>query len=166
MPGRASAPTVSGHELPPLSIAIPPAPRLVWNTSASAPLGLYWVRPEVPVAKGDMVIARTPAAVRHLAAARRYVPANVPLVKRVAGVVGDRVCAAGTLLSVNGRQVAVRRAADGQGRAMPWWQGCRTLIEGEYFLLMADVPDSFDGRYFGITGNADLVGQAHLLWSR
>jgi len=49
---------------------------------------------------------------------------------------------------------------------MPWWQGCRTLIEGEYFLLMADVPDSFDGRYFGITGNADLVGQAHLLWSR
>lgn len=149
-----------------IQIAFPPAPRLVWNASASAPVGLYVVRPGAPVAKGDMVIARTPIAVRRLAAVRRYLPENVPLVKRVAAATGDRVCAVGMAVSVNGRRVAVRRAVDGQGRAMPWWHGCRTLKAGETFLLMADVPDSFDGRYFGITGKADLVGKTHLLWAR
>ncbi len=149
-----------------IQMAFPPAPRLVWNASASAPVGLYWVRPGARISRGDMVIARTPPAVRHLAAVRRYVPENVPLVKRVAGAAGDRICAAGAALTVNGRRVAMRRAIDGQGRAMPWWQGCRTLKAGEYFLLMADVPDSFDGRYFGITSSADLIGKARLLWSR
>lgn len=149
-----------------LTIIFPPAPRLIWNASASAPIGLYWVQPGARIARGDMVIGRTPIAVRHLAAVRRYIPENVPLVKRVAAVAGDRVCAAGTTVSVNGHRVAVRLAHDARGRAMPWWSGCRTLGHGEYFLLMADVPASFDGRYFGITGEADLIGKAHLLWSR
>ncbi|MES2443966.1 MAG: S26 family signal peptidase [Pseudomonadota bacterium] len=149
-----------------ISIAFPPAPRLVWNASASAPIGLYWVSPGAAVIKGDTVIAWTPARVRRLAAERRYVPVNVPLVKRVAGVEGDRVCAIGAAISVNGRTVATRKVSDGQGRPMPWWSGCRTLREGEYFLLMPDVADSFDGRYFGVTEEGDIIGRAQLLWAR
>ena len=95
-----------------LSILFPPAPRLVWNASASAPIGLYWVRPGAAVARGDMVIAWTPAPFRRLAAERHYVPENVPLVKRVAGVAGDRICAIREAISVNGRKVAARRARD------------------------------------------------------
>ena len=30
------------------TIAVPPHPRLVWNTSASAPVGLYRVTPDAP----------------------------------------------------------------------------------------------------------------------
>src|SRR3546814_1347587 len=37
-----------------------PLPRLVWNASASAPIGLYSVSPGVPADPGDMVIARVP----------------------------------------------------------------------------------------------------------
>lgn len=146
-----------------IQLVFPPTPRLVWNATASAPIGLYWVRPGARIARGDMVIAWTPQAVRQLAATRRYIPENVPLVKRVAGASGDRVCAAGSAISVNGRRVALRLKRDGKGRAMPWWSGCRTLGTREYFLLMANVPESFDGRYFGITGNADIIGKAHLL---
>jgi conjugative transfer signal peptidase TraF len=149
-----------------ISIAFPPAPRLVWNASASAPVGLYWVFPGTPVTTGDTVIAWTPGRVRRVAAERRYVPINVPLVKRVAAMAGDRVCAAGTAILVNGRKAATRRARDGQDRPMPWWAGCRTLGEGEYFLLMPGVAASFDGRYFGITDQADIVGKAKLLWAR
>jgi type IV secretory pathway protease TraF len=32
------------------------------------------------------------------------------------------------------------------------------------FLLMADNPASFDGRYFGINEASDLVGPARLIW--
>ena len=49
---------------------------------------------------------------------------------------------------------------------MPAWSGCRTLGPDAYFLLMAGVADSFDGRYFGITREADVVGKAQLLWRR
>ncbi|GAA0308339.1 hypothetical protein GCM10009087_17930 [Sphingomonas oligophenolica] len=148
------------------TIALPPLPRLVWNTSASARVGLYRVAPGAPLARGDMVIARTPRPVRVLAARRRYVPANVPLVKRVAGVRGDRVCAVGTTVTINYRVVAARRARDRLGRPLPWWSGCRKLGKGGLFLLMAESPDSFDGRYFGPTPVGDVVGRATPLWVR
>ena len=142
-----------------------PPTLLVWNASASAPIGLYRLDAGKDVRRGDMVVAWTPRAARSLAARRRYLPANVPLVKRVAAVAGDRVCATGNSVSINGRRVAKRPRLDAAGRAMPWWSGCRDLLAGEYFLLM-DSPASFDGRYFGVTRKADLVGRAVLIWAK
>lgn len=144
----------------------PPAPRLVWNASASAPRGLYRVSLDAEIAAGDMVIARTPTPWRELAARRHYLPANVPLVKRVAATRGDRVCARGRIISINGITAATRRMRDGEGRALPGWGGCRRLHEGEAFLLMAGAADSFDGRYFGPTPARDIIGGARLLWPR
>jgi conjugative transfer signal peptidase TraF len=138
---------------------------LVWNASASAPIGLYRVEARGPVRRGDMVVAWLPQRARLLAASRHYLPANVPLVKRVAAVEGDRVCAAGSSIRINGRRVAVRLRQDSRGRPMAWWSGCRRLRPGEYFLLM-DSRRSFDGRYFGVTQERDLVGRAVLLWKR
>jgi len=148
-----------------LTVAAPPAPRLVWNASASAPVGLYWVRPRARLARGVMAVARTPEPWRRLAAERRYLPANVPLVKRVAGVPGDRICAQGERVSINGKAVATRLRQDAEGRPMPRWEGCRILSTREVFLLMTGVRGSFDGRYFGPTDKADVIGRARLLWA-
>lgn len=147
------------------TIAAPPRPRLVWNVSASAPIGLYAVLPGKP-ATGDFVIARVPQRHRLLAARRRYLPLNVPLVKRVAAVPGDRVCAQGMTVFVNARRVARRQPQDGAGRAMPWWTGCLVLSEGALFLLMTSSSASFDGRYFGPTVRGDIIGRAIPLWVR
>jgi len=141
-----------------------PVPRLVWNASASAPIGLYRIAPGAALARGDMVVARPPLAVRGLAARRRYLPANVPLVKRVVGVPGDRVCAVGATITVNGQPLATRRMSDRLGRPLPWWRGCRTLRDGTLFLLMAEASDSFDGRYFGPSDPRDIIGKATALW--
>lgn len=137
---------------------------LVWNASASAPIGLYWVDRHAQIRSGDMVVGWAPQAARALAAARNYIPADVPLVKRVAAVEGNRVCAEGALVSIDNRRVASRLHHDFAGRPIPWWNGCRTLGRSEYFLLM-DEPRSFDGRYFGITSGSDLVGRGVLLWA-
>ena len=131
----------------------------------SAPLGLYAVSPGAAIARGDMVIAWAPPAPRRLAAARHYLPINVPLVKRVAALPGDRICALGDVISVDGKRVAVRRARDAAGRVMPWWRGCRTLTDGALLLLM-DAPASFDGRYFGASRTSDIIGRATPLWVR
>ena len=144
----------------------PPRPLLVWNASASSPPGLYLVAAPEKVEAGDMVIAWAPPEARRLAAERHYLPSNVPLVKRVAAVGGDRVCAVGEAIFVNGSLETRRRARDGAGRPMPWWTGCEGLREGDVFLLTPSVPDSFDGRYFGITRATDVIGSAKLLWAR
>lgn len=138
---------------------------LVWNASASAPVGPYFVRPGANVRRGDMVVAWLPAAARSLASARRYLPANVPLVKRVAAMEGDRVCASGAAIRINGRRAATRLKHDQARRPMPWWSGCKLLSSGEYLLLM-DSALSFDGRYFGLSRKADLLGRARLLWAK
>ncbi|RJF90305.1 S26 family signal peptidase [Sphingomonas cavernae] len=143
----------------------PPRPILLWNASASAPIGLYHVGDRAGLGRGDMVIARVPRNFRVFAARRHYLPANVPLVKRVAAAPGDRVCALGRKVFVNGRWIAERFAKDGAGRPMPWWSGCVTLRQGALFLLM-DTPASFDGRYFGPTHARDVVGEARLIWPR
>lgn len=148
------------------ALLIHPAPRLVWNASASAPVGLYAVQPNAPIRVGDMVIARVPTQYRILAATRHYIPANVPLVKQVVAGAGDQVCALGSDLYRNGVWLAARRPSDGAGRAMPAWPGCVRLRAGQYFLLMAAAPLSFDGRYFGLSRRRDMIGKAHLLWAR
>lgn len=143
----------------------PPRPRLLWNASASAPIGLWWVALNAPIRRGDMVIARLAEPWRSLAAGRRYLPANVPLIKRVAAGPGDLICSIRALITINGAHVATRLAHDRAGRSMPVWRGCQTLRGGAMLLLMDD-PASFDGRYFGVTARSDIVGRAYPLWLR
>ena len=146
------------------SAMAPPAPRLVWNASLSAPKGLYIVTPGATPEVGDTVIARLPAVFRRLAAERRYLPENVPLVKRVAAAAGDEVCAIRETILVNGRVAAERRTFDSRGRRMPFWLGCARLRGRQVFLLM-NAPASFDGRYFGVTEGRDIIGKARLIWA-
>ena len=147
------------------SASLVPTPRLVWNVSASAPIGFYWRVAGAP-SRGDLVLARAPLWARRLAAERRYLPLNVPLLKRVAAVAGDVVCASGDAISIDGRLVAYRLASDRMGRPLPQWEGCETLGAGEFFLLMADAPDSFDGRYFGPVQRHDTIGRLVPVWTR
>ncbi|WP_395335114.1 S26 family signal peptidase [Novosphingobium sp. BL-8A] len=146
------------------TLAFPPVPRLMWNHSASAPIGLYLVTPGAPLVRGDMVVAWPPESARTLAAHRHYLPAGVPLVKRVAGAAGDTVCAHGDMVTANGQAIARRLGSDPSGRPLPRWEGCIRLRQGAYFLLMTLRPDSFDGRYFGATRERDILGKARPLW--
>lgn len=146
-----------------LTLVWPPRPAFVWNASASSPVGLYRVGPPDDIVRGDMVVAWPPPEARQLAALRHYLPANVPLVKRVAAARGDRICAFGLVVYVNGAIAAHRRELDPSGRPLPQWSGCLRLGEGELLLLMPS-EDSFDGRYFGPTPRSELVGRARLIW--
>ncbi|HEY5237991.1 MAG TPA: conjugative transfer signal peptidase TraF [Rhizomicrobium sp.] len=141
-------------------------PWLVWNATPSAPVGLYTVMPKQHYERGALVLVHTPASVRTLAAERRYIPANVPLVKRIAAAAGDKICAQGEVISINGHAVANRLHVDRRGRRLPAWLGCLALGPNNVFLLMKDVPDSFDGRYFGAVPTSSIIGRMSPLWMR
>jgi conjugative transfer signal peptidase TraF len=141
-----------------------PRPLLLWNLSRSAPAGLYRVESPVGIKRGDIVAVFAAKRFRDLAAARAYLPASVPLVKRVAGVEGDKVCASGKRLRINNRNVARRLKADIRGRKLPWWNGCRRLSPDELFVLNPKAR-SFDSRYFGPVRAKSVVGRLVLLWA-
>ncbi|HTN59957.1 MAG TPA: S26 family signal peptidase [Devosia sp.] len=138
----------------------------IWNASASAPLGLYRVTHGRALSRGRLVLAIPAPPLAAFAARRGYLPSGVPLVKRIAAVAGDAVCAHGIAIFINGRLAAARLAMDGKGRPLPAWSGCRMLEQGEVFLLMANVRASFDGRYFGPTKASQIVGTLEPLWTR
>jgi conjugative transfer signal peptidase TraF len=124
-------------------------PVLIYNPSPSAPLGYYRALASTSIRLGDWVLVDAPDAARTLADARGYLPSTVPMIKAIAGLVGDRICAEGNTISINGHAVAVRLAVDHNGRTLPWWQGCMTLGDDDVFLLNVRAVNSFDGRYFG-----------------
>lgn len=142
-----------------------PMPRLVWNATPSAPVGLYRVEPAIALLRGDFVLAWPPDAARRLAAVRGYLPANVPLVKRVAALAGDTVCRAQARVTINGITVATALRADSHGRSLPHWRGCRTLRLNRVLLLMPSVVDSFDSRYFGPIATSAIIGKLVPLWT-
>lgn len=139
--------------------------RVVYNASASVPLGWYAVSDPEAIGAGDLVIVRTPIAVEALLIERGYIGPGVPLVKRVGAVPGSIVCRDDVRVSVDGTPAAVARAADAFGRPLPRWSGCRVLQPGEVFLFNRDAPGSFDGRYFGPVSVTSIIGKATPLWT-
>jgi len=138
-------------------------PRIVYNASASVPLGYYAVSAGTDLKAGDLVLVRTPESVRGMAAERRYLPRDVPMIKSVQAISGDTVCATGSQITVNGNPIVTRMKSDRLGRPLPWWQGCQTLQDDEVFLINRDAPFSFDGRYFGVVSRALIVGKVRRL---
>ncbi len=149
-----------------LSLTMPKTPVLIWNATASAPVGLYRVLHAATVARGDLVLVRAPFAVERMAVTRGYLSPGVPLVKSIAALKGDRICADGIRVFVNGGEVAIRLRQDGQSLPLTGWQGCKTLGADQVFLLNGSVLHSFDGRYFGPVSRSAIIGTLRPLWTR
>lgn len=145
--------------------ALAPHPRLLWNATASAPIGLYRITNVDRPGAGGMVAVMPPRRLAHFMAERRYLPLGVPLLKHLAARAGDRVCRHGARVTVDGRMVAIAHARDSHGRPLPVWRGCHVLGAHELFLLNA-APDSMDGRYFGPLPAKGLLGRATPILTR
>ena len=141
-----------------------PAARIVYNPSDSVPVGWYriepaHVRPDA-LHVGSTVLTTLPADAAALAAQRGYLPARVPLLKRVGAVAPQHVCIVGGVVRIDGMAVAAALRADRLGRPLQAWPQCRSLRAGELFLLSVANPASFDSRYFGPVSAAAVLGVA------
>lgn len=139
--------------------------KLVWNASASAPIGLYAIDSDGLPEVTDLLAVDAPEPLATFLAERGYLPRGVPLMKRVAGVAGQRVCRTGRMISVDGTDMAEALDRDRLGRALPSWQGCRLIAVGEIFLMNWQVRDSLDGRYFGPVSTDTIIGRATPLYT-
>ena len=151
---------------------VQPLPRLVYNPSDSVAVGWYRVEPlhqhtdslPRPLSVGSIVLTTLPPDAAALAAQRGYLPARVPLLKRVGAVAPQTVCVFDALVWIDGVPVAAVLPADRLGRPLPSWRQCRQLRPGELFLLSMTNPASFDSRYFGPVNAGAVIGVAHPVW--
>lgn len=139
---------------------------LVWNASASVPVGLYRIAPAGTVRPGMIAAVRPAPDMARLMTARGYIGSGALLLKPVAATAGQTVCRAGFAVTIDGRPAATALRGDHIGRPLPVWSGCRILRTGTVFLLARGVPTSFDGRYFGPVATARIVGRAIPVWTR
>ena len=137
--------------------------RLVYNPSHSVARGWYRIEPPDSLHVGSIVLVRLPADAVALAAQRGYLPAGIPLLKRIGAMAPQSVCVRGSVVRIDGASVAAVLAQDGTHRPMPTWTQCRTLAEDELFLLSNAHPASFDSRYFGPVHASAVIGSAHAL---
>jgi conjugative transfer signal peptidase TraF len=144
-----------------------PAPPklLLWNASASVPRGLYLLRSAMPLQRDELVAVAPPAPLAKFLATRGYLPIGVPLLKHIAALSGQTVCRTSRAIFIDEHAFAFARDRDHLGRTLPTWKGCRTLRAGEVFLLNVNVPDSFDGRYFGPVSTTAITARAEPLWT-
>jgi conjugative transfer signal peptidase TraF len=140
-------------------------PRLIWNASASAPIGLYIITPAKHLAVAELLAIDAPEPLAGFLADRRYLPLGVPLMKHVAALPGQRVCRTDRTITIDGVVMGDALARDSRGRALPIWQGCSVIAAHQVFVMNAGVWDSLDGRYFGPLPTGSIVGRAIPLWT-
>ena len=149
-----AAPILTGH-----------APRLIWNASASVPVGLYSSRPVGEIGVGDLVAVLPPDDLAAFLDARGYLPRGVPLLKRVLALSGATICRHGATVIADGEPYGDAQPRDRIGRDLPQWQGCHVIAEGEVFLMNRGAPDSLDGRYFGPLPRASIIARLTPIWT-
>lgn len=139
--------------------------KLIWNATASAPIGFYTVEPADALDVPELVAVMPPEPLAAFMAERGYIARGVPLLKRVVGLPGQQVCRLRSAITVDGIEMGEALERDSLGRDLPVWRGCRVIGDDQLFLMNWEVRDSLDGRYFGPVPAASVIGRAIPLWT-
>jgi type IV secretory pathway protease TraF len=158
--GRISATCVAALGVA-LSTLPRPAPRLIWNVSASVPIGLYAVRPAGALHVNELLVVIPPEPLATFLD-ERYLPRGVPLLKHVLALLGRTVCRSDRTITVDGVAVGETLDRDHLSRPLPVWHGGRVIAGGDVFLMNRQSVDSLYGRYLGPlpTTTTTVVGRA------
>jgi type IV secretory pathway protease TraF len=84
--------------------------KLIWNASASAPIGFYSIAFEGPFEVTDLVAVDAPEPLATFIAERGYLPKGVPLLKRILAVSGQTVCRSNLAITVDGVEMSAWRS--------------------------------------------------------
>jgi len=144
---------------------IPTPLRLVWNASASVPIGFYDLDPPRLLEVGDLVAVMPDKPLADFMVGRGYIGRGVPLLKRIAALPGQEVCRTGDAVTVDAVPFGDALDRDKRDRPLPVWQGCRRIADGDIFLMNPSAPDSLDGRYFGPIPARNVIGKATPLYT-
>lgn len=134
-----------------------PLPKiLVYNRSASLPVGWYLIVPTQQLHVGDIVVFKAPSQAEALAIERGWLPKGDLMLKQIGALAGMsyRIQDDGQFY-VGDAYWGQALEVDRQDRPMPQLRGSFTVESGN-FLPVSHHPTSFDGRYYGTVPLANI----------
>lgn len=139
-------------------------PRFFFNRTPSVPRGIYQLKRLSSWQKGMMVLFRLPARLDAFAKETKWLRPGGLLIKQVGALPGDWVCVDEGLF-VNGEYLGEVRERTQEGNLLPRVEGCFFVPAGSFLPVGEGL--SFDGRYFGLVGMGDVLGEGVLVvgWS-
>lgn len=140
-------------------------PWYIWNASESVPIGLYRLLPLERMTVTELVAIRPPEPLETFLDLNGYLPAGVPMLKRIVALPGQTVCRTERSVKVDDIEIGQALERDGRNRPLPIWQGCRFISGDEIFVMNWQSPVSFDGRYFGPIPSSAVIGKALPVWT-
>ena len=90
-------------------------------------------------------LAKKFAGVRH----------GLPLIKKVVGVFGDRICVKNSGIFINKKKFGSVVKKSSGDLVLPALRACKRLKRGQVYVL-GESRDSFDSRYLGIVSSKDI----------
>ncbi|OAJ33836.1 S26 family signal peptidase [Piscirickettsia salmonis] len=137
---------------------------LVHQVTESMPIGWYWASPcKLPLTHGERVLFSPPQPLKDYLVQHHWLGQNMSMMKQVYGVPGDFICRHANWLFINGQKTAYIQQEYAPGQALPQWQVCRIIPKNHYLLLALRVPNSFDGRYFGLIEQQQIFAKVKQL---
>jgi len=146
---------------------LPTALGFCLNLTPSEPVGIY------RLVAGDaeraaLVWVKQPAGAA-VSILHRYVPANIPLIKRVAAVPGDIVQIATPGVSINGMlwTDSAPLDRDAEGRSLEHYPFGSYRVPTGQLWVMSSNPRGIDSRYFGPVAKASVISRLVpvIIWS-
>ena len=144
------------------------------NTTPSYPPGIYLMT-NAPIEKGALVIfCSTNNAAFRLARERGYIRAGFCpggygyVIKKIMATKNDKVEMSAAGVYVNGALLPNSKPVDtdSEGKILPHITLNIAALDDHSVLLMSDYnPESFDARYFGIMGKANIISAIRPLWT-
>lgn len=143
------------------------------NWTDSMPVGVYQ-RVDAQLERDSWVALCLEGMAAERALERSYVlrgtcPSGTQaILKRIAGVPGDRVSVGPDGISINGVEVpeSALREVDARGRPLASFErGETVLADGRYFVLGTNLERSWDSRYFGPIDASQITGSAAPVWT-
>src|SRR3546814_19549777 len=96
--------------------------KLIWNASASVPIGFYTVRPASDLRIGDLAVVTPPDDVAAFLSTGGYLPLGVPLIKPVAALPGPHVCRNGVGITLDEKPGGRAGQQDRRQRPRTGWE--------------------------------------------
>ena len=139
---------------------------LLWNASASVPVGLYILVTTDTRHVSELVAVLPPDPLASYLEAGNYLPRGVPMLKHVLALPSQTVCRDGLVITIDKVAVGMAHERDRRGRSLPVWQGCLVISQDALFLMNSQSSGSLDGRYFGPLPRSAVIGRAHPVWTK
>ena len=132
----------------------------IYQVTHSMPEGVYMTYYPFSIKRNDNVVFVPNAKTEHFIVSRGWLPANVPLLKKVVGVPGDYLCIKDETVYINQVKVATIYQKDRQGNPLPIFNYCGKINQNKYFMQGVANPYSFDSRYYGLVSKKQIISKA------